>query len=72
MHPERKIWTVMMMLISVIYLGEQGEGHTPREEDLDGDSVIYLGEQGEGHAPREEDLDSDDDVDFCHLFRRAG
>ena len=38
MHPERKIWPVMM--ISVIYLGEQGEVHAPREEDLDGDDDV--------------------------------
>ena len=42
MHPERKIWTVMMMLTSVIYLGEQGERHTPREKDLDGDDDVNL------------------------------
>ena len=40
MHPERKIWTVMKMLTSVIYLGEHGEGRAPREEDLDGDDDV--------------------------------
>ena len=66
---------VMMMLTSVMYLGKQGEWHTPRSERkiwimmMMLTSAIYLGKQGEGHAPREEDLDGDDDVDFCYLFR---
>ena len=42
MHPERKIWTMMMMMMltSVIYLGKQGEGHAPREEDVDYDDDV--------------------------------
>ena len=42
---------MMMMLTSVIYLGEQGEEHAPREEDLDVDDddvdFCYLFRQAE-------------------------
>ena len=40
MHPARKIWMMMMLLTSAIYIGKQGEGYAPREEDLDDDDDV--------------------------------
>ena len=33
---------MVVMLTSVIYLGEQGKGHAPTEEDLDSDDDVGL------------------------------